>query len=266
MKHFFSLTLFTLSLTVCRAQVNVTMFQNPIVVVGTPGVAPALTYSLDFENNGIPDLKFITQYNAQGRYVDVVSENNQNIEVDLNSSNFVYAYNCGAQLGNGDWESYGELASYYQSTFYAGAGIKYLGFRKYHHTAIEFGSHDYHVYGWVKLEISADRRTVTIYGFGIGTNNIIESSQPNVYAGEGNCDVSVQEHSLPADAVTVLGNTVQVKSQEPTTVELFDFAGKLLFTDRKNGGNALFQLPSTNSLALLRVTAGIKSRTVKIKL
>jgi hypothetical protein len=268
MKHLYLLLTFTLSLTVCKATVDVTMFPSPIEVVGNTSFGNPVSYSLDFENNGIPDLKFEVQFYVTGHEARVYGVNDQDIEPEYINSNGpnTIAYNCGAELGNGSWGPGSTLASANQGSFYAGAGIKYLAFRKFDHTEVTFGSNDYYVYGWVKLEVSADGSTITIHGFGIGTIDIIETSAPNVDAGEGNCDVSVQEHALPADVVTVLGNMVQVKTEEPVSIELFDLSGKLLFTERKNGANSIFQLPVTNSLVLLRVTAGIRSRTVKVKL
>lgn len=256
-----------LSLTLCKAQVDVTMYSTPIVLTAmTQGASDS--YDIDFENNGIPDLRIkLNYYNGTGIIRSQANAiNSQDIELDCLYDKAV-AYNCSAPLGSGtDWKSQCYLGSSGYDTFYEGAGPKYLGFRKYSHTSTTIGVQDWYFYGWVKLEVSADGRTVTIFGFGKGTYPIKESSSPNVYAGQGDCDVSVREHTLPADVVNVLGNTVQVKSEEPVSIELFDLSGKLLFTESKSGGNAIFQLPGTNSIVLLRVTAGIKSRTLKIKL
>lgn len=244
------------------AEIEVDIYPTPDELYGLGHTAT--WHNFDLDDDGQPDLNIWLEYDdSVGFFSEARTYPGKGVEFYAVTNDLIIANDCGANLhSNGHWVDSGTLARYGSESQFEDEGDKYIGFRMIDSSKPLGGS--YYTYGWVKLRVSGNRRTIDIYGYGFNDVSIHNSIEPNIVAGEGSCNVSVQNHELPVEAISIIGNTVRVASTESITASLFDLSGKMVYSEAKPSGNAVFELPSFHSIMILNIQVGNRSRALKV--
>jgi hypothetical protein len=223
-------------------------------------VHDTITYDLDMDNNGQPELRFETvSYQASSGTVSlstvtVLGDTSNAIIGSLYSNQYPLpsALNAGDSIAasNPDWNQktmnnglqyLGIVYGSYTFGNFLGANDKYLGVR------FKIGTETH--YGWVRLSVNnaADTIFVKDYAYEVMPDVGLTASQM----------VGIQEHSTDAVAVYTYNNMLHVNRAIGTeaTVTVYNMMGEVVLSEQTSDANY--------STSLQNLTTGIYMVSVK---